>query len=71
MQDIDELNALRQKVVYGGYRNPLVEWTLSDEWLETPRILDSRGNRLARGSKHGVSGITFNECHGEIDVRGF
>lgn len=44
MRDDDEINRLRHAVLYGGYKNSLVEWTLSDEWL-TPHTVPMTGER--------------------------
>lgn len=32
MDDAETLRRARNAVLYGGETNPLVEWTLSDEW---------------------------------------
>lgn len=70
MSDDNEfLRTLRSRVLYAGYKNSLVEWMVSPDWVQAPRVLDSRGNRLARGSKVGMTGITFNEVSGEIACR--
>ena len=68
LDDQQSVNGFRNLELYNGSDNPLAKWMNSDEWCEAPRILDSYGNRLARGSKHGMTGITFNECSGEIIV---
>lgn len=34
--DLKVLNRCRDSVMYGGCKNPLVEWTLSPEWTEPP-----------------------------------
>ena len=65
-QDNDFLQALRARALYAGYRNSIVEWTVSEERLTPTRVCDTRGDRLARGSKVGMTGITFNEIKGEI-----
>lgn len=64
--DNEFLRALRARVLYAGYKNSLAEWTTSEEWLTPPRQCDTQGNRLARGSKVGMTGITFNQVQGEI-----
>ena len=65
MQDENEfLRALRARVLYAGYKNSLIEWTVSEDWITPSRVLDSRGNRLSRGQK--VAGITTNNLSGEI-----
>lgn len=49
--DDDTLSRLRHRVIYEGYHNSLVEWTLSDNWAIVPRLLGVRGDLTRRGTK--------------------
>jgi hypothetical protein len=43
-----ELNRLRNRVLYQGYMNPIVEWTLSDRWTTPPGFLHIRYEAVKR-----------------------
>lgn len=65
--DSEQIRRLRNRAMLDNYNNPLIEWTLSSEWTEAPRVVDWKGDRLARG--HKVPGITRNEVTGEIECK--
>lgn len=35
-EEIEHIRQVRNAVIYGGARNSLVEWMLSDEWTKIP-----------------------------------
>lgn len=64
MRDDDEINRLRHAVLYGGYKNSLVEWTLSETWFTPYQDTGKRGTVFTLSD-----GVATNEFHGEFDAR--
>ena len=73
--EIETLNRMRNRVLYEGYKNSLVEWTLSEDWYTPPskHWLDVRGEtiekyyqfgRIVRVNNKDTNGVSF----GEIDA---
>lgn len=62
--DTEILNQARNSVLYGGAKNSIVEWTLSDEWISVEPF---EGHKQPRGILR-ASGLilTLSACHGEI-----
>ena len=56
----------RHRVLYDGYKNSLVEWTLTDEWTQPSWVQnETRGQVVTRKGDL----ITFgNDFQGEIDA---
>ena len=46
--EIENLNRLRNRVIYQGYKNSLIEWTLSDRWRTIPGFMNVRGECTER-----------------------
>lgn len=62
--ETEAVNNARNRVLYDGYKNSIIEWTLSNEWY-TPHGVPMTGERGAvlKGTDY-----TFtNECQGEIE----
>lgn len=34
--EIETLNRMRNRVLYDGYKNSIIEWMLSDRWIQVP-----------------------------------
>ena len=64
LTDLDILNAARHRVSYGGKRNSLVEWTLSDDWCRNP-VLGASDTRRGHIRKWGAD-YHLNSTHGEF-----
>ncbi len=71
MDDDDELmeslNSARNRVIYGSYKNSLVEWTLSDDWVRPSQDLNP-GKRGLLTSKNGNVRELNNSFSGEINL---
>lgn len=61
--DLDTLNHARNGVLYGGKKNPITEWTLSDEWTNVTRTSDKQPRGLV--NRAGLL-VTCNQAQGEI-----
>ncbi len=61
--DLDILNSARHRVSYEGYKNSLVEWTLTDAWVHVKKHKHSDARGLV--TKCGLIDIVT-ECEGEI-----
>lgn len=66
IDDRDHLVDLRYKATYQGYKNSLVEWTISDEWLDVDGALPNPHRGVTFDGKTYVFGTTFS---GEIECK--
>lgn len=64
--EMQHLSGLRAKALYNGYKNSIVEWTLSEQWTNVPKITDTEHKRGRIDLQFGNGSVWVNTCEGEI-----
>lgn len=64
--DKQDMNNARNRVLYDGYKNSIVEWTLSNEWLDVDGALPNPHRGVTFDGQTYVFGVSFS---GEIQCK--